>query len=149
MSITFAGPCLSGGGVGLLNRMGVRTLLDLRSKYDHTDEIGVEAERLGLRYYWLPMGVWDPPPDEKTEEFISVVTDDHFSPFFVFCQDGVNRTGMMTAIYRIHHDKWAVESALNEMDEVGFSPYYWSLRNYVWVYYRKLHPESSPPAGRR
>jgi protein tyrosine phosphatase (PTP) superfamily phosphohydrolase (DUF442 family) len=137
------------GGLGALKRLGVNAVVDLRSIYDHTDEIGVTAERIGLRYYWLPMSVWNPPTDQEAREFLSVVTDDSKGPFFVFCADGVNRTGELSAIYRIARDKWSVEQAIEEMDRLGFNPYYYALRAYVWTYARKHHPKSLPAAGRR
>lgn len=137
------------GGVDVLRRMGVKTIVDLRSSYEHTDDIGVSAERLGLRYFWLPMSVWDPPADEEAAQFISVVADSGNAPLFVFCTDGVNRTGEMTAIYRIAHNGWNVEESLKEMDAAGFNPWYSSLRNYVWVYARKYRPQAVPSTARR
>lgn len=136
------------GGIGTLSRLGVKTIVDLRSNYDHTDEIGEAAERAGLTYYWLPTSVWDPPTDEEANRFISLVCDKAKSPFFVFCADGLNRTGEMSALYRVAVDKWSVEQALKEVDELGFNPYYYTLRNYVWTYARKFRPEAVPPGAR-
>ncbi|HKY06536.1 MAG TPA: hypothetical protein VJQ56_16680 [Blastocatellia bacterium] len=137
------------GGVRTIEKLGVRTIVDLRSTYDHTDEIGVAAERIGLRYYWIPLSVWNPPEDEETRKFLSVVTDDANGPFFVFCADGLNRVGEMSAIYRIAHNGWKIEQAMDEMDKLGFNPYYYSLRSYVWTYARKYHPKSVPDSARR
>jgi protein tyrosine/serine phosphatase len=137
------------GGIETISQLGVKTLVDLRSIYDHTDELGVAAERAGIRYYWLPMSVWNPPTDEQAKEFISVVTDKSKGPFYVFCFDGLNRTGEMSAIYRIVEHKWSVEQALKEMDEWGFNPYYYTLRNYIWTYARKFHPSATPLKARR
>ena len=39
------------GGIETLAQLGVKSIVDLRSIYDHTDEIGVAAERVGIRYY--------------------------------------------------------------------------------------------------
>jgi protein tyrosine/serine phosphatase len=136
-------------GVSLLKRMGVKAIVDLCSIYDHTDRVGIEAERLGLRYYWLPMSVWDPPTDQETARFLSIVTDPSNAPLYIFCADGLNRTGEMTAIYRIAHHGWAAEQAIKEMDEVGFNPYYWTLRNYVWDYARKRKPKAAPAEARK
>ncbi|MFP5261065.1 MAG: fused DSP-PTPase phosphatase/NAD kinase-like protein [Blastocatellia bacterium] len=136
------------GGIDTLRRLGVKTIIDLRSTYDHTDEIGVAAERVGLRYYWLPLSVWNPPADNEAKDIISIVTDESKGPFYVFCSDGIHRTGEVSAIYRVMHDKWSVEQALKEMDELGFNPYYWSLRSYVWAYARKFRPSAVPRAGR-
>lgn len=143
------GSQIAHGGIETLVRLGTKTIVDLRSIYDHTDEIGIAAERAGIRYYWLPMSVWNPPTDEQAKEFISVVTDKSKGPFFVFCCDGVNRTGGMSAIYRIAQYKWTVEQALKEMDETGFNPYYYTLRSYVWTYARKFQPSSVPQHARR
>lgn len=137
------------GGIEMLERLGVKTVVDLRSIYDHTDELGIAAERAGLRYYWMPMSVWNPPTDAQAKAFVALVTDESKGPFYVFCFDGLNRAGEMSAIYRLAHDKWSVKQALKEMDDLGFNPYYYSLRSYVWTYARKFHPQAVPPGGRR
>ena len=128
------------GGLDLLARFGVKSLVDLRSKYDRTPDLADDAQRAGLQYYWLPLSVWDPPTDAQTAEFLGLVMDASRGPVFVFCADGVNRTGEMTAIYRIIHDRWSTDQAIKEMDDAGFSPYYYSLRNYVWAYARTHKP---------
>jgi protein tyrosine phosphatase (PTP) superfamily phosphohydrolase (DUF442 family) len=137
------------GGLGVLARLGVKTIIDLRSDYDYEDEIRVAAERLGFIYRRLPLSVWNPPSDKEANEFIEVVANKDEGPFFVFCTDGIHRTGEMSAIYRIAHDRWDIERALAEMDEAGFNPYYTSLRNYVWTYARKYRPAAVPPTARR
>lgn len=130
------------GSIAVLKRLGVRSLVDLRSRFDHTAEIGKAALTEGLQYFWLPMSVWNAPTDEQAHEFISLVMDESKGPFYVFCTDGLNRTGEMSAIYRLAHDNWSIERALKEMDETGFNPYYYTLRNYVWSYARKFHPQA-------
>ena len=137
------------GGIGTLTRLEVKTLVDLRSIYDHTDDVKDAAEAAGLGYEWVPMSVWNPPTDEEANRFVSLVTDTTRGPFFVFCADGLNRIGEMTAIYRVAHSNWSVEKALDEADERGFNPYYYTLRNYVWDYARKFRSSAVPPTGRR
>lgn len=136
------------GGIETLKRLGIQTVVDLRSIYDHTDEIGIAAERSGLKYYWLPVSVWDPPTDARAKEFVALVEDNSKGPFYVFCADGVNRVGEMSAIYRVAKSKWSVEQALKEIDDYGFNPYYYSLRSYVYTYARKFHPKALPPQAR-
>jgi len=137
------------GGIGTLSRLGIKTIVDLRSSYDYTDDVREAAEIAGIGYERVPMSVWNPPTDEEANKFVSIVSDSTKGPFFVFCADGLNRTGEMTAIYRIAHDNWNVEKALDEADELGFNPYYYSLRSYVWDYARKFHPSAVPPTGRK
>lgn len=136
------------GGIAALVSLGVKTIVDLRSRYDHTDEVGEAARRMGLGYYRLPLSVWDPPKDDEADEFISLVTDKSKGPFFVFCADGMHRTGEVSAIYRVAVSRWSVELALEEMDEIGFNPYYYSLRNYVWAYARRSRTHAGA-AGHR
>jgi hypothetical protein len=137
------------GGLSVLTRLGVKTIVDLRSEYDYTDDIKVAAERLGFIYRRLPLSVWNPPTDKEANEFVEIVTNISEGPYFVFCTDGIHRTGEMSALYRIMHDKWKIEQALTEMDEAGFNPYYSSLRSYVWTYARKYRPAAVPPTARR
>jgi protein tyrosine/serine phosphatase len=145
----FRGSQPSRGAIGTLKQLGVKTIVDLRSIYDHTEDLKSSAQIAGLRYEWVPMSVWNPPTDAEANRFVSLVTDTARGPFFVFCADGLNRIGEMTAIYRVAHDKWTVEKALAEADELGFNPYYYSLRSYVWDYARKFRPSAVPPTGRR
>jgi protein tyrosine phosphatase (PTP) superfamily phosphohydrolase (DUF442 family) len=137
------------GGISTLKRLGVKTIVDLRSPYDYSEEVKAAAEVSGLNYQRVPMSVWNPPTDDEAQKFVSIVSDATNGPFFVFCADGLNRTGEMTAIYRVARDNWTVEKALDEADELGFSPYYYTLRDYVWDYARKFRPSAVPPTGRR
>ncbi len=137
------------GAIETLIKLGVKAIVDLRSRYDYKDDIRQAAESVGLNYHWLPMSVWNAPTDQQAGEFISLVSDKSKGPFYVFCADGLNRTGEMSAIYRVANDGWTVERALKEMDELGFNPYYYTLRNYVWDFARKFHPSAVPPSGRR
>lgn len=136
------------GGIETLQRLGVKTVVDLRSVYDHTDEVGLAAERSGMKYYWLPMSVWEPPTDARAKEFVTVVADQSQGPFYVFCSDGLNRVGEMSAIYRVAKSQWKVEQALKEIDDFGFNPYYYNLRSYVYTYARKFHPKALPQQAR-
>jgi tyrosine-protein phosphatase SIW14 len=136
------------GGIETLQRLGVKTVVDLRSTYEHTDDIGLAAERSGLKYYWLPTSVWEPPTDARAKEFVVVVGDNSKGPFYVFCTDGLNRVGEMSAIYRVAKSQWTVDQALKEIDDFGFNPYYYNLRGYVYTYARKFHPMALPRQAR-
>ncbi len=136
------------GGIETLKRLGVKTIVDLRSDYDYTDTFKIAAERHGLSYYRTPTSVWNPPADKEALAFVKLVSDKAQAPFYVFCADGLNRIGEMSAIYRISHDKWTPQQALKEIDDFGFNPYYYNLRNYVWTYARKFYPKSLPPQAR-
>ncbi|HKY04513.1 MAG TPA: hypothetical protein VJQ56_06470 [Blastocatellia bacterium] len=137
------------GGMKTLGRLGIKAVVDLRSVYDHTDAVARAAEVAGLRYYWMPMSVWNAPTDKEARDFVALVTDRSKGPFYVFCADGVNRTGEMSALYRLTNDNWNIHQTLKEMTDLGFNPYYTTLREYVWTYARKYRPNSLPETARR
>jgi len=41
-------------------------------------------------------------------------------PFLIHCQHGADRTGLMTAMYRILEQGWSPEDALQELTDGGF-----------------------------
>jgi protein tyrosine/serine phosphatase len=136
------------GGIETIKRLGIKTIVDLRSNYDHTEALGIAAQQSGLQYRRVPMSVWNPPTDKEAKAFVDLVTDKSQGPFYVFCADGLNRIGEMSAIYRVAESKWSVKDALHEADKFGFNPYYYNLRAYVFTYARKYHPNALPKQAR-
>jgi hypothetical protein len=122
-SYFYRGAAPSYTGMDELKTLGVKTIIDLRRT-----PIMIEAERayvskLGIEYISLPMGDWIPSA-EKQKLFMSVMTracnDPAHSPVFLHCSHGSDRTGFLTALWRVEHDHWSVGQAVAEMLEHGF-----------------------------
>jgi protein tyrosine/serine phosphatase len=98
-----------------LEEAGIRTVINLRSLYSDRDEIG-DAD---LQYVHIPMAAWRV---EKRDiiEFLSVVTDETRAPVLVHCNYGADRTGFMSAIYRVCVCGWPKDEAIEEMVNGGF-----------------------------
>lgn len=111
-----------------LRKMGVRTVVNLRSFHSDRDEAG-EA---GLAYEHSAMKAWH-PEDEDVVRFLQIVTDPARTPVFVHCQHGADRTGIMCAICRMAVQGWSGDEAVEEMREGGFGHHrIWAnLRHYV------------------
>ena len=60
------------------------------------------------------------PTAEQLSLFLKVVNDPANHPVYVHCAGGRHRTGVMTAVYRMHHDKWTAEQAFKEMKQYKF-----------------------------
>jgi protein tyrosine/serine phosphatase len=104
-------------GIQQLKKLGVRTVIDLRSSGSPDDVQGT-----GMTYVHIPATAWQ--PDEKTVvRFLQIVTDAGQSPVFVHCQRGADRTGMMCAIYRVAVQGWSKDQAIDEMTHGGFGFY--------------------------
>lgn len=102
-------------GMRELKKMGVKTVINLRSFHSDRDEIG----DTGLGYEHIYMKAWHPEEKEMVR-FLQIVTDKNRTPVFVHCQHGADRTGVMIALYRITVCGWTREEAIKEMTEGGF-----------------------------
>ncbi len=105
-------------GMEQLHKLGVKTIVNLRSLHSDRDEIG----SLPLAYEHITMTTWQ-AEDKDVIRFLRIVTDESRKPVFVHCQRGADRTGTMCAIYRIVVQGWAKERAIDEMTQGGFNFY--------------------------
>lgn len=106
-------------GFRALKALGVKTIVNLRSKHDD----GPEAKPLGLGVVQIPMSAklsLAPPTDAEIKTFLDTVLDPARRPVYVHCAKGKDRTGTMCAVYRMEVDGWAPAKAHAEMLEFGW-----------------------------
>ena len=103
-------------GMEQLRQLGVRTIINLRSLHSDRDEIG----DLDLSYHHINMKAWH-GEDEDVVKFLNIMKEEENLPAFVHCQHGADRTGTMSAIYRIVFQGWSRKEALQEMVHGGFN----------------------------
>jgi protein tyrosine/serine phosphatase len=116
-----------------LRDRGFRTVVNLRSH--HSERRQVEA--LGMKAVEIPMRadlVCSPPTQAQVFAFLDAVLDPANQPVFVHCAHGCDRTGVMSAIYRMEVDGWSQAEALEEMRAFGCSEAYGNLFRYVENY---------------
>jgi protein tyrosine/serine phosphatase len=115
-------------GLANLKKLGVRTVVNLRSFHSDRGRIG----DLGLDYEHIYMKAWHAEQKEALR-FLRIVTDPKRVPVLVHCQHGADRTGTMTALYRIVVQGWSKEDALKEMTEgeFGFHEIWSNLINWI------------------
>jgi protein tyrosine/serine phosphatase len=106
----------------------------------------------GMRYVHIPMrsGLFhaEPPTEEQVRQFLSVVSDSTRYPVFIHCHAGKDRTGAMSAIYRMEACGWTADEAVDEMRAFGFSGRYHRLLRYVRGYSDHRVASLSPkPSG--
>lgn len=102
-------------GMKQLERLGVRTVVNLRAFHSDLDEL----EGTELAYEYIDMTAWN-PEDKDVVRFLQVITDSNSAPVFVHCKHGSDRTGTVCAIYRIVIEDWSKEDAIEEMTKGGF-----------------------------
>ena len=120
-----------------LQRLGIKTVIDLREDYKKDEESRVRD--LGMNYVRIPLKTRIAATDEQTKYFLSLVNDSTKTPIYVHCKGGRHRTGAMTAIYRITHDSWTAEQAYKEMKEYDFENGFFggppAQRKFVFSFY--------------
>jgi len=102
-------------GMQNLKKMGIRTIINLRSFHSDRDEIG----DTDLGYEHIYMKAWHPERKEAIR-FLEIVIDPKRTPVLVHCQHGSDRTGALCALYRIAVQGWTREEAVREMTQGGF-----------------------------
>jgi protein tyrosine phosphatase (PTP) superfamily phosphohydrolase (DUF442 family) len=102
-------------GMENLKKLGIKTIINLRSFHSDRDEIGVT----GLAYEHIYMKPWHPEVEDLVR-FLKIVTDPKRTPAFVHCHYGADRTGTVIAVYRIAVQGWSKAEAIREMTQGGF-----------------------------
>jgi len=138
----YRGGALQDGDLEKLKDLGVKTIINFRT--GEKDEEGRSAETLGLQYFSIP---WSPSPkaasrydyDQIAHQFLQLISAPDNLPVYVHCFAGKDRTGSMIAVYRMEHDGWSAEQAIQEMERYGFSRMsYPNLVQFLYEYERKL-----------
>lgn len=124
----FRGDQPTASGMKELKKLGIKTVINLRSFHSDRDEI----ENTDLRQEHIFMKPWHADREDAVE-FIRFVTDQKNTPVFVHCQRGADRTGAMCAIYRIVVQGWSKKEAIREMREGGFGFHALWSNLVVWV----------------
>lgn len=115
-------------GFRSMKDLGIVTVVNLRSFNSDRREIG----STGLAYEHIYMKAWHPERKEVVR-FLQIVTDPKRTPVLVHCQHGSDRTGAMTAAYRIVVQGWSREEAVREMssEEFGFHRVWANLPGWI------------------
>jgi protein tyrosine phosphatase (PTP) superfamily phosphohydrolase (DUF442 family) len=118
----------TGEGMKQLQKMGIRTVINLRAFHSDRDEVA----GTGLKSVRFETKPWH-AEEEDVVGFLKVVADTNNLPAFVHCQRGADRTGMMCAMYRIVVCGWTKPEALDEMKNGGFdfNPAWHDLVNFI------------------
>lgn len=105
-----------------LRKLGVTTIVDLRSESRHTRDLEQrQAESLGIHFISIPVDGFSPPTSDQLAEFFTVLRQAPVQKVFVHCRFGEDRTGVFVAAYRIAFDRWTSDQALTEMLYYGFN----------------------------
>lgn len=117
----------NGEGFSGLAKLGIKTVIDLRG--ERSEEHAVE--RTGMRYIRLAWSGFKAPEESQIASVLALLDDSSGWPVFVHCRRGADRTGTAIACYRIAHDHWTNERALEEARSLGMSSLEIAMQHFI------------------
>ena len=97
-----------------IREYGLKSILSLRFGVPaYEKEL---AERYGIRLYHVPFSATEGLKESQWEAIRGILTDEENLPILLHCQGGGDRSGIVTALYRVEVQGWALEKALREMN---------------------------------
>ena len=122
-------------GMKNLEKLGIRTVINLRFFNDDHDEV----EGTSLRTERTKILTWR-IGDKHVIEVMNMLKKTENGPFLIHCQHGADRTGLMSAMYRILEQGWTPDEALQELTDGGFG--YHSMWKNIIEYVKSVDVES-------
>lgn len=119
-------------GMRNLELYGIKTVINLRAL--HSDD----AVGSGMLNKHLRIWTWK-IEDRHVIEVLRMLRHTEDGPFLIHCQHGADRTGLMSAMYRIVEQGWTKEAAIKEMTEGGYG--YHSVWKNIIRYIEKVDVE--------
>jgi protein tyrosine/serine phosphatase len=98
-----------------LKQFGIKTIINLRAFHSDTDEIrgtGLLNEELSVKTWHIE--------DEDVVRVLRIIRKKENGPFLIHCQHGADRTGVISAMYRILEQGWSKDEAIKEMVDGGY-----------------------------
>lgn len=128
----------------LCSRYEIRSVINLRPLSDRGEDNWFDEEQQavtkhGLKWFDLPMPEqW--PTKDQADRVLAILSDPTNQPVLVHCKQGKDRTGIMTALYRIHVQGWSERDALDEMTSLRDRPPSPDMLRFI----RNYRPAGSP-----
>jgi protein tyrosine/serine phosphatase len=130
-----------------LDKLGIKSIIDLRllseRKYHKMENY---AETYNMKVYSIPLNPFKPPSSKQVEEFFNIIDNPDNQPVYVHCTHGQDRTGIMTALYRVNKYNWNYDKAYEEMKHDGFHPHLY--RNQLKFLKKYLERKEAAEKGR-
>ncbi len=127
------------GGINKLRELGINTVINLRGASDRTRAEEAEVRAAGLNYFNVSLPNWGRPQDGRVARILDLISAPENGRVFIHCKDGVDRTGMIVAMYRMTHDGWNSTQALAEAERLGMRRTQLWMRDYAEDYGERVH----------
>ncbi|KVL14370.1 dual specificity protein phosphatase family protein [Burkholderia cepacia] len=120
---------LSRADVPELQKLGIRKVISFRSF--HADDSILAGTQIKMQR--IRINTWDIRDEDMVAALKALRTADQDGPVLIHCQHGADRTGLVSALYRMVYQGWTREQALDELQHggYGFHPIWQNITNYL------------------
>jgi protein tyrosine phosphatase (PTP) superfamily phosphohydrolase (DUF442 family) len=129
-------------GIQMLKEKGVNLIINLENNKRVVDTEHLLAQKYGLKFKSIPLGIFLPPKMAKVDDFLSTVADPANGKVYFHCMQGRDRTGTMAFCHRVKVDGWDTKKAYDEMKSYKFHTYLLGLNLFVHWYGGKYGPSA-------
>ncbi len=123
-------------------KYGFKSILDLRHGVPEYQR-AITEER-GVRLYQVSFSAEHGLSEDKWLEIRDILTNEDNLPILIHCRGGSDRTGLVTARYRVEVQGWPLEEALREMRRRYHFPLRYPL---LHEQLRELHGDGNTPGS--
>lgn len=113
-----------------LKAIGIKTIISLRTEKEASKTEPIQATACGIIYTNMPLAGMGRPTDDEVTKILSLIQTSP-GPVFIHCTHGCDRTGTIVACYRMQHDHWPVDEAMQEANRYGMSRFERGMRRFV------------------
>jgi len=107
--------------ITIMQKHGLKTIINLRAdKENHLWESRI-SDSLSLQYFHIPMDGREVPDTADLNKILRVIENQQNKPVVYHCLGGKDRTGIVTAIYRLKNSDIGFEEVHTEMLMYGYN----------------------------
>lgn len=107
--------------IAIMKKHGLKTVINLRgSEENHLWESRI-SDSLGIQYFHLSMDGRDVPDTADLNNILRIIENKQNQPVMYHCLGGKDRTGIVTAIYRLKNSDISFEEVHKEMLMYGYN----------------------------
>jgi len=114
--VLYRSAMLDRADVAQLQALGVKTVISLRSFHSDSEVL----KDSGIRTVRIRINTWAIRDRHVIEAMRGIRAAETHGPVLLHCLHGADRTGMMTAMYRMLYQGWPREKAIDELKNGGY-----------------------------
>ena len=119
-----------------LQALGVKTVVSLRAL--HSDDALLANS--GIQTVRIPINTWNIKDRQMVQALRAIRSAERDGPVLLHCLHGADRTGLVTAMYRVLYQQRSKEQALDELKNGGYG--YHTMWKNIESYLRKVDVEA-------